>query len=199
MNAPRQGVAISMGPGARGHWDTALAGPPPLRAALLRQLRGDIGGALGLVVVDSLLDISKLYENISVELAFKAATKHRFPPRALWFALLVRRAARVLQHPASVSRDIVPTASLLAGCMCSVSLTRALIHDLARTAHDRAGPLARLATHVGDIHAQLIAPAAKAADTAVRLVGAVAHVASAEGSLGVPGNCAGSIGNAGGE
>eukprot|EP00974_Lingulodinium_polyedra_P128285 11205464-Lingulodinium_polyedra.AAC.1 len=61
------------------HWDSALRGNAPLRAAIGRLLRAEMGTAHGLAVINYVGDIAKLYDNIMLEHVASAAQKLDFP------------------------------------------------------------------------------------------------------------------------
>ena len=118
-----------------GLWDSAVKGSSCLRAALQRAILGDVAQTLGASMGLLLWDARKFYETIRPEHIARAGLQLGYDPTLLSLGLLVHMAARVLTDAAGISQVVVPTCSILAGCVQSVCWTRLLLYDLLEELH----------------------------------------------------------------
>ena len=137
--------------GAAGFWDSAVRGSSALRAAILREAKSEISGALGSSVLEILWSMEKLYDVMSQEEVARMAIQLQYPTVLLYLGLIVHRSSRVLSIEETCSLPVVPHRSLVAGCMQSVAWTRCFLFDVLAEVHARYRPNLQVHRWVDDL------------------------------------------------
>jgi hypothetical protein len=76
------------------HWDMAVAGSSPLRAAIMRQLRLEVASALGMSWAEMLWDISKFYDAVDLATVARVGADLQYPLTELLLGLQMATAPR---------------------------------------------------------------------------------------------------------
>ena len=134
-----------------GFWDDAVKGSSPLRAAILRSVRVEVAKTLGFEAIGILWDISAFFDSIDIAMLIPLALEWEFCPWLLGLAVKVHMGPRAFKEGKYISPWVESSGlSILAGCMTSVSLTRALLYDMLDDLHWSYRPIT-LRTWVDDI------------------------------------------------
>ena len=124
-----------------GFWDDAVKGSSPLRAAILRSLRVEVAKILGYEAIGLLWDITAFFDEVDIALLIPLALSRGFCPWTLGLAVKVHMGPRAFKEGKYISSWMESSGcSILAGCITSVSLTRALLYDVLDDMH-RSCPL----------------------------------------------------------
>ena len=119
-----------------GFWDDAVKGSSPLRAAILRSLRVEVAKNLGYEAIGLLWDISAFFDEVDIALLIPLALSRGFCPWTLGLAVKVHMGPRAFKEGKYISPWMESSGcSILAGCVTSVSLTRALLYDVLDDMH----------------------------------------------------------------
>ena len=133
-----------------GFWDDAVKGSSPLRAAILRSLRVEVAKILGYEAIGLLWDISAFFDEVDIALLIPLALDRGFCPWLLGLAVKVHMGPRAFKEGKYISPWMESSGlSILAGCVTSVSLTRALLYDVLDDMHRSCSPIT-LRTWVDD-------------------------------------------------
>ena len=133
-----------------GFWDDAVKGSSPLRAAILRSLRVEVAKILGYEAIGLLWDISAFFDEVDIALLIPLALSRGFCPWTLGLAVKVHMGPRAFKEGKYISSWFESSGcSILAGCVTSVSLTRALLYDVLDDMHRSCSPIT-LRTWVDD-------------------------------------------------
>ena len=125
-----------------GFWDDAVKGSSPLRAAILRSLRVEVAKILGYEAIGLLWDISAFFDEVDIALLIPLALKRGFCPWVLGLAVKVHMGPRAFKEGNYISPWFESSGcSILAGCVTSVSLTRALLYDVLDDMHRSFSPI----------------------------------------------------------
>ena len=125
-----------------GFWDDAVKGSSPLRAAILRSLRVEVAKILGFEAVGLLWDISAFFDEVDIAMLIPLALDRGFCPWLLGLAVKVHMGPRAFKEGKFISSWVESSGrSILAGCMTSVSLTRALLYDILDNMHRSCSPI----------------------------------------------------------
>ena len=130
-------------------YDTARPGSSCLRAALKRNFLAECQVRLGRHCAAALHDIDKFFDSIDPVILATNATRNGYPARDLCFALLHHLAPRILRVQGVCSEPVMVYNSILAGCVHSVPLTRALFVEEVPTIIDN-NALAKLDLQIDD-------------------------------------------------
>ncbi len=98
-----------------GHWDRAVSGSAPLRAALMRQVKLDIATAQQIPWTEILWDINKFYDSVNLGVVAEVGYKQDYPLINLFLGLRVAAGPRRIKTDVCVSDVLIPTVSLIAG------------------------------------------------------------------------------------
>ena len=127
-----------------------MKGSSPLRAAILRSLRVEVAKILGYEAVGLLWDISAFFDEVDIALLVPLALDRGFCPWLLRLAVKVHMGPRAFKEGKFISTWVESSGlSILAGCITSVSLTRALLYDILDDMHRSCSPVT-LRTWVDD-------------------------------------------------
>ncbi len=133
-----------------GHWDRAVAGSAPLRAALLRQVRLEMATAQGFSWIELLWDLTKFYAFVSLDAVARIGVQQDYPLVCLVLGLQMAAAPRRIRAEQSISDVIFPTRSLAAGCGQAVDYSRLALWEVLEDLHLRYRPL-QLSSWVDDL------------------------------------------------
>ena len=95
--------------------------------ALTFATESEVARLTGGHAVTCLLDISKAYARVSLDLLWDRARQVGFPLRILGLCLQLYAAPRVVKHLDSVSEEFSSLQGVLAGCTCATRLLRAFL------------------------------------------------------------------------
>ena len=125
-----------------GFWDDAVKGSSPLRAAILRSLRVEVAKILGYEAIGLLWDMSAFFDEVDIALLIPLALSGGFCPWMLGLAVKVHMGPRAFKEGKYISPWLESSGcSILAGCVTSVSLTRALLYDVLDDMHRTCSPI----------------------------------------------------------
>ena len=159
-----------------GFWDDAVKGSSPLRAAILRSLRVEVAKILGYEAVGLLWDISSFFDEVDISLLLPLALSRGFCPWTLGLAVKVHLGPRAFKEGKYVSSWMESSGrSILAGCVTSVSLTRALLYEVLDDMHRSCSPIT-LRTWVDDCFQLHTGPRAFVAEHALVSARRFAHL-----------------------
>jgi len=160
--------------------DTAVQGSNLLREAICCEMPAALAKHLGLEAMDLLLDVEKSFDHRRLHDVALVALRIGYPAEPLLFALMGHRAVRFICYQGSYSMSIYPVESILAGCVHSTSMARAVMTELLDHAHAGYMPRTLSWVHVlEEITAQLLEHGVMVkAMAAARGVGVDAHVSA---------------------
>ena len=119
-----------------------MKGSSPLKAAILRSLRVEVAKILGYEAVGLLWDITAFFDEVDIALLIPLALSRGFCPWTLGLAVKVHMGPRTFKEGKYISSWLESSGrSILAGCITSVSLTRALLYVSLTTCIEAAAPL----------------------------------------------------------
>ena len=114
-------------------FDSCRSGSSALQAALVRNLRAELGFWLGEHVASVFNDFEKFFDSIDIPILLQEAIHCNFPPQLLSFLLQQHLAPRAIQANGYTSEAMIVYKSILAGCMASVDLTRVYLRRNTQT------------------------------------------------------------------
>ena len=124
------------------HWDSAVRGSSPLRAAMHRAFSNELCLLSGISVVQVLFDIAKFYDSIHLPILIRKALALGYPAIPLHMAIMNHMAARLISANGSYSNYIMPSdTSILAGCTQSTCWAKCLLYDIMSFAHSKYKPV----------------------------------------------------------
>ena len=114
------------------HWEestdtvheSAGKGKSALAAALIRNITAEVTVGCGGFVGALLNDFEKFYDHIDISTLILQGIKHNFPLEWLVILIVQHTAPRVLKAGTILSQPIGVTSSIVAGCRCSLALTK---------------------------------------------------------------------------
>ena len=142
-----------------GHWDAAVSGSSPLRAALMRQVKLEIATAQQIPWAEILWDINKFYDSVNLGVVAEVGFKQDYPLINLFLGLQMAAAPRRIKTDVCVSEVLKPTVSLIAGCWQAVDFSRLALWDVLEHLHAQYRPL-DLGSWVDDLGHTEIGPEA---------------------------------------
>ena len=128
-------MAADWDEGFAGHWDDAVKGSSSLASGLLRSLLDELAVASGMDACAIYLDLAKFYDNISLVKLVALALKAGYPALPLALSIQAYLGPRFLRSEGCVSRPILPTGSVGAGCKRANQLSRVLLFDVLSYVH----------------------------------------------------------------
>ena len=135
----------------RDFWDTAIKGSSALMAAILREAKNEICHHLDIDVIQFLWDGEKFYDSINTNRLINLSLDQDYPAHMLELGIQVHSADRVLVSDGCCSEPIgIEGRSIIAGCMQSTTLTKALLHDMLDHLHRRYRPVS-IQSYVDDL------------------------------------------------
>ena len=138
-------------------WDSALAGSPSLRSAVLRTLKLENGVTRGAWAAHMLWDMANFYDSIRLPILVTELAKRNFPTTLLVLGVLTHAAPRILRVGPSLGPIVHSCGkSVLAGCQLSTSWVRGLLYELMERL-SRVDPEHPPNSHVDDISHVVIA------------------------------------------
>jgi hypothetical protein len=138
-----------------GHWDKAVEGSAPLRAALLRQAKLELATVQQFSWVELLWDLTKFYDFVDLQVVADVGVAQGYPVICLALGLQMAAAPRRVRADKCVSDCMVPTRSLIAGCGQAVDYSRLALWEVLEDLHRRYRPL-ELSSWVDDLGHQEI-------------------------------------------
>ena len=112
------------------HWVTAVRGSSALQAALIRSCMDESCRELGIASSTLLLDLEKFYDSLSFSRLCASALQQGFPPQVLALEVQMFMAPRHLKDQNSVSKEIIPQRSVVAGSLNGGRLAKAFLGPL---------------------------------------------------------------------
>jgi len=163
-----------------GFWDSAVGGRSCLLAGMRRTLQAESALELGYEAALALWDMKGFYDSVRISHLIAECKGCSYPLGVLLFCLIMHTAPRALKLDKCISKVVVATRSILAGCLTSTSMARALLKTvLARmqvllhgTSTDQ---------HVDDLSQVVIARSKK--ELEIRLINSGRAVAKAADTL----------------
>ena len=123
------------------HWDSAIRGSSPLRAAVRRSFMAERAGALGQAVVGVFLGLATFYDSLDPPETLKRLMDLSFPPLLLLMHAQAHWAPRYIVANGAASQGILVSRSVLAGSNSSGELARGYLHIALQAAHDAYRPV----------------------------------------------------------
>ena len=118
-------------------WDDAVPGGSCEQAAFLRTVLDETAGCMDFQVGTILRDLEKFYDSVDLLRLCDYAEQMHFPRALLALCLQLYIAPRLLRGDVSISEQVWPSASILAGCAQANNMARMFLHpimgQLART------------------------------------------------------------------
>jgi hypothetical protein len=146
-------LAADWDEGFAGHWDDAVKGSSSLASGLLRSLLDELAVASGMDACAIYLDLAKFYDNISLVKLIALAFKAGYPALPLALSLQAYLGPRFSRSEGCVSRPILPTGSVGAGCKRANQLSRVLLFDVLSFMHQK-HPMVSCRSFVDDMVAR---------------------------------------------
>ena len=133
------------------HWDTAVKGSDALRGAIRRNALCEAAVWTDKVAVQSLWDISKLYDNVDWAKLAPLALKLNYSAIMLALGLQARCAQRIIVANNAATEPIFNIGcSILAGCTQSTTFAIIVLYDILEVTHSR-WPEAGPKQHIDDL------------------------------------------------
>ena len=110
-------------------WDYAVEGRSALMSAANRQWCNELAILSNNCCASNLWDMEQFFDTIDLVDVRHAANKHKYPSRPLELALAVHSAPRMLKIQSASSQLLLPSRSILQGCMHSGHFARLILRD----------------------------------------------------------------------
>jgi hypothetical protein len=149
-----------------GHWDRAVAGSAPLRAALIRQAKLELATVQRFSWVEVLWDLTKFYDFVDLQVVADVGLAQSYPIVSLALGLEMAAAPRRIRADGCISECLVPTRSLIAGCGQAVDFSRLALYEVLDHLHAKYRPL-ELSSWVDDLGHQEVGHTSSVASRAI--------------------------------
>eukprot|EP00973_Karenia_brevis_P054833 7623246-Karenia_brevis.AAC.1 len=105
-------------------WDAALVGSSALRAALTSTFGNELAYYQGEATLATLYDMEKSYDNISIPMVIREATRPVYPALVLKLGVQMHMACRSIRRYQFHPGVTVPTTGIIAGCTQSTTFAK---------------------------------------------------------------------------